>query len=245
MVKRRRKHRDVRKYAHPKAKMKKELTVRQLAAIGAVALAYNELDMAVDALLCAFFGAPRSIGGSIANSEAKIATINKAVVDFRLEEHDRKQIAEALNSFWKFTLYHSAITHLRIIKLIGDESISPQISQASKLANPFTDNALNIFYDHVIALEKELSSAAMLIQATSTLRSLPLDDPKTALYEEGERFCRFQFRGYGTRRQTLPPIPYLPSETDLSEVKDRWQKVQNEEMMAWLSAWPGPEAEVE
>jgi len=49
MTKRRQRiHRDIRRYAHPRAKMEKGLTKFQLAAIGAVALAYNELEVAVD-----------------------------------------------------------------------------------------------------------------------------------------------------------------------------------------------------
>ena len=49
MTKRRQRiHRDIRRYAHPRAKMEKGLTKFQLAAIGAVALAYNEFEVAVD-----------------------------------------------------------------------------------------------------------------------------------------------------------------------------------------------------
>jgi hypothetical protein len=104
-------------------------------------------------------------------------------------------------------------------------------SRKLRSVNPFSDQALNVFYDHLIALEKELSSAAMLVQCISLIRS-----PDTA---EGKRALTSQFRGYRTRRQSLPPMSWLPSEADLHEVKTNWQQAQQAEMMAWLTAWPG------
>ena len=125
------------------------------------------------------------------------------------------------------------------MNLIGRVRLDPN-SREENSATLFSDDSLNIFYDHLIALEKELSSAAMLLKAASTLKSLASDDPKSELYEEGKRVCSFQFRGYGTRRQTLPPIRYFPSELELREVKRSWQQAQEAEIMAWLSVWVGP-----
>jgi hypothetical protein len=45
--------------------MEQELTKFQLAAIGAVALAYNELEVRVDTLLSAVAGFPHDAGNSI------------------------------------------------------------------------------------------------------------------------------------------------------------------------------------
>jgi hypothetical protein len=243
-MKRRRHHRDIRKYAHPRGKMKQELTIRQLAAIGAIALACNELELAVDTMLLAVIGQPHSAllevsSGRINNMGDKIATIKEGVAHIGLNQDDQKQIKEALDIFIRFTVYRDAINHARIMNLLGRVRLDPK-SRGTKSATLFSDDALNSFYDHLIALEKELSSAAMLIKGTSTLKSLAADDPKKGLYEEGKRVCSLQFRGYGTRRQTLPPIPYFPSESELREVKVNWQQAQQAEIMAWLSVWVGP-----
>jgi hypothetical protein len=240
-MKRQRHHRDIRKYAHPKGEMKKELTIRQLAAIGAVALAYNELEVTIDVMLFEAIELPPSAFldvSRINNIEDKIATINKGVAHLGLEPEDQKQIEEALGIFREFTIYRDAINHARIMNLTGGVGLDPK-SRGTASLSLFGDDALNIFYDHLIALEKELSSAAVLIKGISTLNSLASDDSKKALYEEGRRVCSFQFRGYGTRRQSLPPMPNFPSELELRDVKMRWLQAQQAEIMAWLSVWVG------
>jgi len=219
--------------------MKQELTKFQLAAIGAVALAYNELDVTVDALLFVVAGSANYGRESISDTNTKIATIAKGLAHLDLEPDDKKQINEALGVFREFTIYRDVVNHVRIMNLTGMVELSPK-SRKTKSVAPFSDKALNIFYDHLIALEKELSSAAMLIKGISTLKSLASNDPSKGLYEEGKRVCSFQFRGYGTRRQTLPPLPRFPSESELRELKMRWQEAQQAEIMAWLSVWVGP-----
>ena len=246
-MKRRRHHRDIRKYAHPRGEMKQELTIHQLAAIGAVALAYNELELAIDAMLLAVIGSHQSTDSEpstgLHNTEGRIATITRGVALIGLKLDDQEQIKLALKVFAEFTNYRDAINHARVMNLTGRVRLGPKL-RGENSAAPFSDGSLNIFYDHLIALEKELSSAAMLIKAASTLKSLTSDDKNKALYEEGKRVCSFQFRGYGTRRQTLPPIPYFPSELELREVKKAWQQAQEAELSAWLSVGSGHRASI-
>src|SRR5271165_2577248 len=105
MKRRRRIHRDIRQYAHPRGEMKQELTKFQLAAIGAVALAYNELDVTVDALLFVVAGSANYGRESISDTNTKIATIAKGLAHLDLEPDDKKQINEALGVFREFTIY--------------------------------------------------------------------------------------------------------------------------------------------
>jgi hypothetical protein len=238
MKRRRRIHRDIRQYAHPKGKMKQELTIFQLAAIGAVSIAYNELELAVDTLMSAVIGAPYNVCNPLSDMDANIADIAKGLNNFELEREDQKQIAEALDVLRQFTVYRNAIVNVRIINLTGGIMQGPKLGKG-KSTSPFTDKALNIFYDHLIALEKEFTSAAMLIQSIAMLRSLSPDDPRRSSYYEGKRACCSQFRGYGMRRNTLEQIPWLPSKADLRDVKVKWQQALQAETMAWLTAWSG------
>jgi hypothetical protein len=241
-MKRRRHHRDIRMYAHPRGKMKQELTIHQLAAIGAIALAYNELELAIDTVLLAVLELPcAAVSSSFNNIDDKITTITNEVSHIITEQNDQEQIKGALRTFREFTIYRDAINHVRIMNLMGHVRVDPKL-RGAKSATIFSDGSLNAFYDHLIALEKELTSAAMLIKSISTLKSLASDDPKTELYEEGKRVCSFQFRGYGTRRQTLPQIPRFPSQSELRDVKMRWQEIQQTETMAWLSIWSSPQS---
>jgi hypothetical protein len=213
--------------------MKQELTKFELAAIGAVALSYNELSATLDTLLTVLAGA-QSYAKDL---NSKIDIITSRVAQLYLELQDKKQITDAVEAFRRFAIYHDLIKHVRIMQLIGKLEPRPRPS-STRGASPFSDKALNIFYDHIIALEKELFSAATLICCTSKLKSASLDDPKISVYAEGTRACCFQFRGYGTRRRALTPIPWLPSEQELQDVKTKWQEAQQVEMMAWLTAWP-------
>jgi hypothetical protein len=201
-----------------------------LAAIGAVSLAYSELEFAVDILLSAIVRSPHNLTSSRSSTEAKITAITKGLANVGLELEDQKQINQALGTFRDFTVYRDIIHHVRLMNVLAGGN-SESKSRKLRSVNPFSDQALNVFYDHLIALEKELSSAAMLVQCISLIRS-----PDTA---EGKRALTSQFRGYRTRRQSLPPMSWLPSEADLHEVKTNWQQAQQAEMMAWLTAWPG------
>jgi hypothetical protein len=149
--------------------MEKELTKFQLAAIGAVALAYNEVEVALDALLSAVVRLPHDGSNSISR-EAKIASITKAITSAGLEVEDQKQIEQALASFRDFTAYRDAINHVRLINLMSRGNSNLNLWK-DKYVTAASDKALNIFYDHLIALEKGLSSAAMLVQAISVLKS--------------------------------------------------------------------------
>jgi hypothetical protein len=238
-MKRQPRHRDVRKYAHPPGKMIRQLTIRQLAAIGAVALAYNELEVAIDILLFEVIGlrhpAPLDIS-CIINMEDKIAAINKGVAHLGLEPEYKKQIKEALDTFREFTGSRDAINHARIINGFDVKACT------TAFPSVFTEDAINTFYDHLMALEKEISSAAVLIKGAFTLKSLAPDDSKKGFYEEVKRVCSFQFRGYSSRRRSLPPMPHFPSESELRDVIMRWQEGQQVEMMAWLSVGVEPKS---
>jgi hypothetical protein len=54
--------------------------------------------------------------------------------------------------------------------------------------------ALNIFYDHIIALEKELSSAGSLLNSAITLKQFDANDPNRSRYEEALQAQTAQFR---------------------------------------------------
>src|SRR3984893_15159166 len=114
MTKRRQRvHRDIRRYAHPRAKMEKGLTKFQLAAIGAVALAYNELEVAVDLLRSAVIALPHEAGNS-ATREAKIGSIAKGLANVELESliesfmerlsqvFMRRVLSDRTNYLWRF-----------------------------------------------------------------------------------------------------------------------------------------------
>ena len=223
--------------------MEKGLTKFQLAAIGAVALAYNELEVAVDLLRSTVIALPHEAGNSVTR-EAKIGSIAKGLANVELETEDQKQIKHALDVFQEFTIYQDAINHVRLMNLmsVGNSDLN---LRKGKSVDAFSDKALNIFYDHLIALEKELSSAAMLVQSLSVLKSRALVDLTRSSYTKGKRACTSQFRGYGTRRQALPPMPWLPSESDLREVKTKWQQAQVAELMTWLTAWPDAGSTIE
>lgn len=238
-MKRPRHHRDIRKYAHPKGTMIRQLTKHQLAAIGAVALACNELEVAIDILLFEVIGLPHPAFPDVSciiNTEDKIATIDRGVAHLGLEPEYQKQIKEALDTFREFTVSRDAINHARIINGLNLKS------RRTTFSSVFIDDALNTFYDHLVALEKEISSAAVLIKGTFTLTSLAPDNSKRGFYEEVKRVCSLQFRGYGSRRHSLPPMPHFPSESELREVKIRWQQAQQVEMMAWLSVGVDPKS---
>src|SRR5204863_2855785 len=116
----------------------------QLAAIGAVALAYNELEAAVDTLLSAVAGFPHNAFNSI-TTEVKIASIIKDIANVGLEAEDQQQIIQALAAFRDFTVYRDVINHVRLMNLMSGGCADAELREPKSLP-PFSDKALNIFY---------------------------------------------------------------------------------------------------
>src|SRR6266446_2177330 len=137
--------------------VKSHLANNQLAAIGAVTLAYNAMEDSIDRMLFVVTGIPDwlfpEVGTRIHGLDGKIAIIKKAAEQLQLDAPELEWIKEALGLFAEFKQNRDAIIHSRIIEPSTGIGISEQ-RRAQAFEVLLRTEPLGIFYDHIIALEK-------------------------------------------------------------------------------------------
>jgi hypothetical protein len=224
--------------------VKKDLSKDQLAAIGAVALAYNAMEDGIDRILFVVTGIQDwlfpEVSTRIHGLDGKVGIIYHALERAKLEPFDRECIKEALGLFKDFKQNRDAIIHSRIFDPSAGVGISEaRRAQASEVL--LSIEALGIFYDHIIALEKELSSAGRLLGSAMALSSLALADRNRAQYEEAVRDHQTQYRESQRQRLALKSMPKFPTERELLEVANLRASVQTAIVMGWFQEPPMPQ----
>ena len=180
---------------HSTGDIKKDLTEKQLIAFGAAALAYNILEDQIDALLGVVTNVPDwlipEVSSRIHGLDGKVAIIHKTLERSGLDSKDAKFAGESLGAFCEFKKIRDAMIYARIINAAIGIGLSEKARGDKAFEILLTEGALNGYYDHVIALEKEFSSLGPLLAGISTLMSAAPDDPKRSQYEEAFKLMRF------------------------------------------------------
>jgi hypothetical protein len=220
-----------RRYVGKSGDIKKDLSQQQLAAIGAVAMAYNKVEEEIDDL----FWAATQLKGPLSlevvtrinGIDGKIAIIKAAANFYGMEEEDRRCLEEALGNgvFKRLKSYRDAVIHSRPINAaIG---VGIRFDRQAKVNEVLINQkALDALYAHLLALADELSCAASVLLFAFELTSRSSDDPERSSYEAGRPMNSARFRDYRTRRQALPPIPEFPSEAEFREADVLWRQAR-------------------
>jgi hypothetical protein len=225
------------RYVGTTGDIKKDLSQEQLAAIGAVAMAYNKVEEEIEDL----FGIATKLEGQmllevgtrINGIDGKIAIIKSAADTFGLEEDDKKQLAEALGNgvFVLLKGYRDSIIHSRLINAaIG---VGIRYDKRAKINEVLLSKAaLNALYDHLLALANELQMAASVFILSIDIYGHAAGDQERASFEAGRQENSAQFRRCQNRRQSLPPIPGFPSEQEFREADVEWKQARQSERTA-------------
>ena len=204
---------------HSTGDVKKDLTEKQLAAFGAGCLAYNILEDEIDALLYVVTNVPdwlaKEVSSRIHGLDGKTAIIHKALAKAGLDIPDQKIAHESVNTFSDFKTIRDAMIHARVTNAaIGIGLIEKKRGEKS-FEVLLTEEALNTFYEHIVVLEKALSSLGSLLGGMNALKASSPTDPNRSRYEEAVRVHAAQFREHHARRQSLKPLPQFPDEYQL------------------------------
>ncbi len=222
--------------------IKKDLSTQQLAALGAAALAYNEVERNIELLFFIVSEIPGpmqyEVSTRISGIDAKKDIVLAGAKYLKLEEQDRAQLGEALGEgiFSKLKQYRNAAVHSRII----DASVGIGLSIESKARLQevlLTVSALDALYENLVALAKELNWFANLIGLLSHLNKHSV----TASRESSERALATwteRVRALRSERKSLPPIPEFPPEHELDAAEIQWLQAQQSAQMGWFSQWP-------
>jgi hypothetical protein len=227
--------------------IKKDLSVGQLAQIGAMALAFNEVEKYLELL---FFMVTElsaqlqyEVSTRINGIDGKIGIIKIGLAQFGLDQTDIEQFNEVLGKgvFKLYKSFRDAVIHARVTD--GSVGMGLLVDRQAQISDVLlSETALSVLYDHLVALKTELEFGAILLGLAKTTRNLDKSDPNTELIAKGRANLSAQFRARQTVRLALPPIPEFPSEYELDAAANRWHQKQQAAMplMDWLQPWPAP-----
>jgi hypothetical protein len=224
--------------------VKQDFSRDQLAAVGAVTLVFNELQSTVEAMLQVATGIPEwlfsEVGSRINGLDGKIAIIKSIIDRVFSEPKNIAEIKHSVGTFLEFKGYRDAIIHARVLNAaLGIGLSSERRAQESEVLLRAAD--LDTFYDHIVALQKEIFSASNLLASTLALKSLASDDQNKAQCEESVQAHRNQFLESRNHRRSLTPMPKFPTESELQEVENRWLAKQTTMQPDWYMPWPMPQ----
>lgn len=206
--------------------IRQDLSHDQLATIGGIALAYNDLEGCIDELFFAVSALPKAlrleISTRINGIEGKIEIIKCGAALAGLVPEDQKQLAEALGRgercFMNLKSYRDAVIHCRVINSIA--SIGLRTDRRAKLIDVLlTKDALEYLYQGLVSLRSELREAETLINTLR--RGRELGDPKKQPPLRDTPRTSARFRARRTRRRSVQQPPEFPSEHELREALNK------------------------
>ena len=204
--------------------IRKDTKPSHLASIGAVTIAWNEIEALVDAVLGGAIDAPGmlrlEITSRINGFDGKTAIIKVAAKShIGFPESICKMIEETCGVCERHKKFRDGIIHAHILD--PDDPVA-ETSQRRGITDEvlITEPALNALYDRLIAIRSELSEILSLIYVMKQRRNLQWrgirGKPKLQI-EQAILNGEARLRDRQKERQSLPPLPEFPKEPDQSE----------------------------
>jgi hypothetical protein len=153
--------------------IKRDLTSAQLAALAAVTLAYNILEDQIDALLLIATRIPDwlfdEVSSRIDGLGGTVEIILRAIKQTDLPQKDKNDLEASVGLFMDFKQNRDTIIHARLINLSIGIGRGAKRRGTSPLEILVSEDALNRFYDHIVALQNELAAGGRLLNTALTL----------------------------------------------------------------------------
>jgi len=201
------------------ADLKQNLSQEQLAAIGAVTIAWNELEIFIHLLLGygLYFPWPLllEVTTRINGIDGQIEIIRKLRtlhMDIGVEEKVWKLIEISLSGITEYKRFRDGVIHARVLDApqgIG-EIIQKRGAREEIL---LTEKALNALYDRLVLLRSELVSITLIFEKVS--RHLQIDilrdkRPNTKSLSQDIQAYVSQLQQHQSQRLLLQPLPGFP-----------------------------------
>jgi hypothetical protein len=222
--------------------IKKDIPEKHLAAIGAMALAFNEAEAALDRLFYVATELPEvlklEVSTRIHGLDGKIPITKKAAAQF-LEADAQEQLEELLGEgvFSLLKDYRDGVIHARHIN--PATGVGVKVDRQARVYDYLVqETTLNIAYSILVAIRQELDEAVTLVGAMQLLKGAAADDPKRGQFEAEVATYRVRFQQRRIARQALPPLPEFPSESELRAADLEANTNQTATILGWLSEWP-------
>lgn len=212
-------------YSAKSGSIKYDFSQGQLAAIGAVAMVFNEVE---DDLLT-IFGVVTGLSGAMLTEtytringlDGVVAIIKKGAERLSLPKQGRSALAATLGEFSRLKKFRDAVIHARAHN--APAGVGVRLERKGRSHEVLmTQEALEALFDHLASLRHELSEAVMLLLFARLVMEHAPDDPIREQYESGVAESLVPYLARRTSTQSLRPLPAFPRELELLEARDRW-----------------------
>jgi hypothetical protein len=208
-----------------------DFTKDQLAGIGHVAMAYNE----VEERLYNLFGIATGLSGRmlaevftrIGGIDGVVAIICHGGEKAGLSPAEMEALRETLGegAFGKYKKSRDAVVHARSFN--APAGIGYRLERRAKAQEVLlTAEALEILAKHLTCLVYEISHFDDILVDRQGIISLPLDDPTRAEFENYALEWRTRFQDCRNERLGLPSLPDFPTEAELISAHDAWHPLR-------------------
>ena len=223
--------------------IKTRIPEKQLAGIGAIILAFNELEATFDQFIFIVTGIEGDlrweVSSRISGLEAKVAIIKKGVAD-TLDDAEKRalDISFGAHCYEKIKTVRDSLAHLRHLNIGDDIGLLLKVSKDLKVFDVLArQDVLDITYAQLVSFHREIFTTLRLVSNIKLLKKVEPGDPKNEQYEQRIQECRDLIHRHRKYRLSLPPIPEFPSESELREAEIRVQQSQLALTMASLGQW--------
>jgi hypothetical protein len=232
-----------RKFVGTTGDIKQDLSEKQLATIGALILAYNKLEDEIENMFSVVTGLKdqmlSEISSRITSIDIKLDIIKAGAKNFSADPKDQECLAELLGTGFKLLKrYRDAVAHCKLINAsIGIGLLFEKQAKINEVL--LSQPALDALYSHIVAMKFELQCATSML-IFSEIMNRDAADPERVSYEAGNTENSARFQRYLIRRQSLPPIPEFPSESEFEAAQIQWQQARQAALMGWHRSQDSP-----
>ena len=238
---RRQSHKDT---PHTIIDIKNEIPQTQLAALGALALAFNETEAALDRLFFAVTALSDTlqleVSTRIGGLDGKIEIIKKGGEQF-LADPELHQLQEALGDgvFGTLKDYRDGAIHVR--HLNPRTGVGTKVDRRARVFDYLIgETTLDVAYNLLIAVRKELDAVTTLVHGVRSLNSLSETDLNRSQLEVKLAAIRSQLQLCRTERLNLPQLPEFPAESELRQADLQANTAHTETLMKWYQQFSQP-----
>jgi len=220
----------------------------QLQGIGAVAMAYNELEAELFALFMVSTGIDPNLQldvfTRINGTDGVIEIIKKGAATLGIPAESQTELNEVLGEgvFGLHKQHRDAVIHSRMYNAPLGVGIRAG-RRAALFEVLLTKEALEILYQHMTALKRQLRDAVLFLHSARDLNNFGPGDPGREPREALAAHLSARFLDHRKARQSLPPLPEFPSEPELKQARDDWWQERVAEQQAWIQNLSLPQFE--
>jgi len=198
--------------------IKKDFSNEQLAGIGAVAMAWNEVEYLLDIMLYSALALPSAhwldVVTRINGIEGKLEILRQFIARNRRIAADAAAVMkQSMDDAGLYKTFRDAVVHARVFN--APAGIGQRIERQAKISQVIlTREALDGFYDRLVLLRREFQGILAvfdILRAFRVTRSSPaLIDPRTTQSLPTAQAWMVQVQAHQSQRLFLPPLPKFP-----------------------------------